>query len=320
VQEAHVTQPFKHLLAALVAAFAFVLPACEKKHPTEATPSQPAPGQQTPSGDLAPYPGDTSINVLMGDPSRSFISEQKDANNYYLGKPYFSISYNNEKGTPNWVSWCLQKSDLGPGNRVEFYPDTTLPKGFLRVVPRDYTNSGFDRGHMCPRSDRTATQEMANATFVMTNIVPQSPHLNQRGWADLEEYSRLLAKQGSTLYIVAGVHGVGGEGSSGPAEKISNGKVTVPAKCWKVILVIENGTGTAADIAKVGPTTRTIAIVMPNDQSIGHNWPKYRTSVQEVETLTGYKFFDRVPATIIDPLKTKVDDTKIPPVGKSSGD
>jgi len=161
---------------------------------------------------------------------------------------------------------------------------------------------------------------MSNATFVMTNIVPQSPHLNQRGWADLEEYSRGLVRKGNTLYIVSGVQGVGGVGMNGPAETIGNGKVTVPAKCWKVILVIEHGTGTATDIEKVGSATRTIAIIMPNDQSIGHNWPKYRTSVKDVETLTGYTFFDRVPAAIIDPLKAKTDDAKIPPVGKSSGD
>ena len=67
--------------------------------------------------------------------------------------------------------------------------------------------------------------------------------------------------------------------------------MTVPAKCWEVILVVENGTATAMDIAKVGSTTRTIAIIMPYIQVIGHDWPKYRVSVKDVETLTGYTFF-----------------------------
>ncbi|MBA4192204.1 MAG: hypothetical protein C0467_29900 [Planctomycetaceae bacterium] len=269
------------------------------------------------NSERAPSESDPSIHLLLGNPSRA-VDDTHDPDNYLMRKPYFALSYNRTKGTPNWVSWCLQKSDFGPGDRVEFYPDAALPQGFPRIVPRDYTNSGFDRGHLCPRSDRTATQEMAKATFVMTNIAPQSPHLNQRGWNDLEEYSRDLVHKGSVLYITAGVQGMGGEGTNGPAEKIgAGGKVTVPAKCWKVMAVIENGTGTAEDLAKIGQNTRIIAIIMPNDQSIGHNWPKYRTSVKDVETLTGYTFFDRVPAPIADPLKAKVDDTKIPPVGKS---
>ncbi len=296
----------------------------KKEHPPEVPPVEKAPAPRVP-GEPAPKTptdqpnateADPSLHLLMGNPSAA-VAETRDPDNYLMRKPYFALSYNRTRGTPNWVSWCLQKSDIGNGDRVEFYPDSSLPSAFKRIVPRDYTGSGFDRGHFCPRSDRSATQEMATATFVMTNMMPQSPHLNQRGWADLEVYSRGLAKSGNTLYIVAGVQGVGGEGSNGPAETIGGGKVTVPAKCWKAILVVENGTGTADDLGKVGSATRTIAIVMPNDQSIGHNWPKYRTSVKDVETLTGYTFFDRVPAAIIDPLKAKVDDVKIPPVGKT---
>ncbi|MCE9562775.1 MAG: DNA/RNA non-specific endonuclease, partial [Planctomycetes bacterium] len=236
--------------------------------PTEHAPLPRVPGEPAPkTNDTQPTPSeaDSSIHLLMGNPSRA-VADTKDPDNYLIRKAYFALSYNRTRGTPNWVSWCLQKSDFGPGDRVEFYPDASLPSAFKRIVPRDYTNSGFDRGHLCPRSDRTATQEMATATFVMTNITPQSPHLNQRGWADLEEYSRGLAKHGSTLYIVAGVQGIGGEGSMGKRETIGGDKVTVPAKCWKVILVIGSGTGTASDIEKIGSTTRTIAIVMPNDQ------------------------------------------------------
>src|SRR5262245_50861801 len=42
------------------------------------------------------------------------------------------------------------------------------------ITHDDYTNSGFDRGNMCPHSDRDKTIEMSFATFMMTNIVPQS--------------------------------------------------------------------------------------------------------------------------------------------------
>jgi endonuclease G len=230
-----------------------------------------------------------------------------------MRKPYFALSYNNSKGTANWVSWCLRASDLGPEPRGEFYPDPDLPRSFKHVTPHDYTGTGFDRGHLCPRSDRTATAESVAATFAMTNIVPQSPHCNQRAWADLEDYCRdLVTKQGQTLYLVAGPAGQGGEGSKGPADTIADGKVTVPAKCWKVALAVDGGTGGPEDAARVGPDSRLIAVIMPNDQSVGHGWARYRTSARDVEELTGYHFFDRVPADVIGPLKASVDRVHVP--------
>ena len=74
----------------------------------------------------------------------------------------------------------------------------------------------------------------------------------------------------------------------------------MPAKCWKVVAVVEGGTGGPEEI---GPHTRLIAVVMPNEQAIGHGWAKHRVSVRAVEDLTGYHFFDRVPAEVIEPLK-----------------
>jgi endonuclease G len=260
---------------------------------------------------LSSSPPDSNIHLTMGNPSHA-IPDPRDADNFLMRKPYFALSYNGSKGTPNWVSWCLRESDLGSAPRVPFYPDPDLPRSFKHVLPRDYNGTGFDRGHMCPHSDRGSTPEASTATFVMTNLIPQSPACNQKAWADLEGYCRGLAKKHQTLYIVAGPEGKGGTGTKGPAESIAGDKVTVPARCWKVVLVIHDGTGSADDVSKVGRDTRLFGVVMPNDETVGHGWAKYRTSVKEVETLTGYRFFDRVPEEIIEPLKAKVDREHIP--------
>jgi endonuclease G len=74
---------------------------------------------------------------------------------------------------------------------------------------------------------------------------------------------------------------------------------------------VDGGTGGDDDIGRVGPHTRVLAVMMPNNQSIGHDWQRYRTSVRDVESLTGCRFFDRVPPNIIDPLKSRVDDAPI---------
>jgi endonuclease G len=264
------------------------------------------PGAEGPSyGRSDDYP-----HLKMGNPSQA-RDDPKDNDNYLMKKEFFALSYHDSKGTPNWVSWRLLKEDLGDAPRVPFFPDQTLPRGFIPVSPKDYTGSGFDRGHMCPHSDRASSPEASTATFVMTNLIPQAPGVNQGAWNDLEEYCRhLVAKEPHRLYIICGPAGKGGAGKTGHADTIAGGKVTVPATCWKVVMVLPEG-GDKDDLAKVFARTRLIAIIMPNDDSVKHDWPRYRTSVKKVEDLTGYNFFDKVPAAVINPLKEKVDEVAI---------
>ena len=75
-------------------------------------------------------------------------------------------------------------------------------------------------------------------------------------------------------------------------------------------MVLPEG-GDKDDIEKVFARTRLIAIMMPNDDTVKHDWPRYRTSVKKVEELTGYTFFDKVPAEVINPLKEKVDEVVV---------
>lgn len=251
-----------------------------------------------------------SPHLKLGNPSNATTDPaQKD--NLLMEKPYFALSYNNSNGTPNWVSWHLTVDDLGNAPRFAFHPDETLPAGFIQILPKDYTGGGFDRGHMCPHSDRGGTDDMSEETFVMSNMIPQSPHVNQKAWAQLELYCRnLVEKQGKVLYTICGPEGQGGEGQNGKKNIIGQTRhITVPAKCWKVILVLDDTPGD--DIAKVNSHTRLIAVIMPNDMSVGEDWSQFRVSVKDVEQLTGFKFFDKVPESIIGSIKDRVDRTRI---------
>ncbi len=256
-------------------------------------------------------------NLLMGNPSNASITAA-DADNYLKDYTNFVLSYNSTKGTPNWVSWRLVATDIGPTKRTNpFHPDTALPSGFKVIVPADYNSTGFDRGHMCNFKDRSSAPEIFQTTFVMTNMVPQSPRLNEDTWEHLEEYCRTLARQNHNLYIISGPLGEGGEGLIKPttltkAAKIggpNKDRVVVPAFCWKVILVVDDSPGD--DVEKVNADTRVIAVIMPNNQELSLDWTTFRVSVREVEEHTGYKFFTSVPAQIIEPLKGKVDEIAI---------
>ena len=253
------------------------------------------------------------VDLLMGNPSKA-RTDPTQKHNYLMNKAFFALSYNDSTGTPNWVSWHLTKDHFGDAPRKrKFDADTTLPGDFTRITHDDYTNSGFDRGHMCPRSDRDNNKEMSFATFVMTNIVPQSNENNAGAWNQLELYARfLVTDKGKELYIIAGPQGMRGEGRNGFKNKIAGGKVTVPNKVWKVIMVLD-ANNDDRDIERVDENTRLIAVIMPNDRSVPqNNWWQYRVSVKEVEELTGHTFFDNVPANIITPLKEDVDEEFIP--------
>jgi endonuclease G len=176
-----------------------------------------------------------------------------------------------------------------------------LPKGWYQVVTKDYSGSGFDRGHLVNSEDRGRSVKDNSATFLMPNIVPQAPDNNQVAWEKLESYSRDLAKQGKELYIVAGGHGTGGEGKNGKASQLK-GKIAVPATMWKVILVLDDP---SKGLAGVNANTRTIAVIMPNKQGREGKWTDFCATVEDVQKLTGYDFFSNVPPDIQKTIESK---------------
>jgi DNA/RNA endonuclease G (NUC1) len=252
----------------------------------------------------APQPSD---HLLLGNPSNATANTGNPLN-YLMPKPQYVISYNRDRGTPNWVAWHLDSTWLGSAPRQDdFRPDPALPANWYHVTDADYSGSGFDRGHHCPSGDRTDTIPDNSATFLMTNMMPQAGNNNQGPWADLETYCRDLVTQGYELYIYAGGTGIGGTGTNGGVTNtIANGHVTVPSKTWKVVLILPAGLN---DLDRITKSTRTIAVIMPNQQSIGINtpWRNFRTNVKDVEALTGYNFFSNVRPIVRRILKLRKD-------------
>ena len=246
-------------------------------------------------------------NLAMGNPSGA-VTDTNFKNNYLVVKDLFVLSYNNSRGGPNWVSWHLSADWKGAAERCDcFTQDTQLPStGFYRATDAHYNNSGFDRGHMCPSEDRDESDDDNRVTFKMTNIVPQSDELNQEVWKYLEEYCRELMDNGNELYIITGAYGSGGVGDGGTTvHTINSGKITVPSNCWKVIVVLPIGTN---DVSRVNVATRVIAVDMPNNQTVSsQGWGYYRTSVDAIETTTGYDILSNLPANIQAVIEAMVD-------------
>jgi len=67
---------------------------------------------------------------------------------------------------------------------------------------RDYTNSGYDRGHMAPNGDFNDSYENAVLTFFIANIWPQLPSVNRVEWLKTEDEARRLAVQYLAVKVI----------------------------------------------------------------------------------------------------------------------
>lgn len=303
---------------------------CAQAAPVEA-PIAPA-GSLEPVAALAPLPSALSLadngSLTLGNPSAATSDDQ---NNLLVLHTTYALAF--DKGTrgAKWVSWHLDDTDQGKSGRSNmFRPDPLLPES-LQVHPNDYRGSGYDRGHQCPSGDRTSDKTTNEETFYMSNMLPQAPDLNRQVWRKFEEYLRSQLKDGTNeIYIVSG--GVGtlgriGEGGAivpvivedalvaapavGDIAPVAPG-INIPAKCWKVALILPVGDG---DLKRIDANTRVIAVEMPNvdgEATSKGGWRDFLVTTDAIEAETGLDFFSLVPVEVQKVIEAKVDSGRAP--------
>lgn len=226
--------------------------------------------------------GGTAAPRLEGDNSSEWLDVSvpkcvREHRKDYVG---FSVSFNEDNRTPNWVAWELLGSETeGDVSRDDkkFWQDTEV-EGCPETS--DYTKSGYDRGHMCPAADQKWSVEAMDDCFALTNIVPQSHELNAGAWQTLESKERKWAKRDSAILIVCGpVY------SSSDTERIGKAGVRVPGAFFKVM------------VAPYLENPRGIAFVYPNMSAPG-NMENYVRTIRDVEKLTGFDFFHNLPDNV----------------------
>lgn len=196
----------------------------------------------------------------------------------------YTVSYNKDTKLPNWVSYELTRAETkGKEKRSNRFIADPLVKGAI-ATNADYTRSGYDKGHMAPAADMKWNPVAMNESFYFSNMCPQHPQLNRRGWKKLEDKIRDWAVADSAIIIICG-----------PVIKkqpktIGKNKVVVPQQFFKVIL------------SPFVKPMRAIGFLFNNEQSVDP-LSAYVVTVDSIERLTNMDFFSLLP----DEIENKIE-------------
>jgi len=186
----------------------------------------------------------------------------------------YLVGYDEAFQNPAWVAYRLEQNVAAEASE--------RPDGFeidgrtrARVNHHDYTNSGYDRGHMAPNYaiDRVFGEQAQKETFLMSNIVPQTPELNQGSWKEVEQIvANRYLRHYEEIWVVTGP--IYGES----IQNFSSG-VAIPQAFFKIVVDVIDSTG-----------IRALAMILPQDADPSSPLSSYLTTIDEVETVTGLDF------------------------------
>jgi endonuclease G len=181
----------------------------------------------------------------------------------------YTTHFSKSKKYPVMVEWWETRAKIGCATPLarkdNFKPDPKLPNE--TNIGNDYINSGYDRGHLMPaKSNQCQTPAVQDECFYYSNMAAQTHRLNAGDWKSLETLTREYAVKEDSVHVWAG--------NVGELKKI--GKVSVPAKCWKVVYF--------------KTSNEWMAFIFDNDQSKPDGINNNKVDLIDVEKLTGFKF------------------------------
>lgn len=192
-------------------------------------------------------------HVVLGVPSGD------SRNEIVISRQQYVLGWNVQHRGPAWAGWELTSRQLGSVGRSEtFRLDHDLQDYLARmhkssVKPDEYKGSCLDRGHQVASADRTAILSDNQATFMMSNMLPQAAYLNRVSWASLEKFLRnLVTDQGKELNIYSGAV------YDTPSQDIGTGDdIDVPSKNFKIVVIKPAGKTAVKDM-------RLLVVDFPN--------------------------------------------------------
>jgi endonuclease G len=194
---------------------------------------------------------------------------------------HYSLSYLEAYEQAQWVAYELTREELN-STKVErtdwFYADYDVST--RSAFHRDYSGSGYTRGHLAPAADMAFDSVAMRESFFMSNISPQVRAFNNGIWRELEEQTRDWARDDGRLYVVTGpvLH-------KGLRERIGKNRVAVPEYFYKVLVDPDD------------PEIKGIGFLIPNAMS-DEPLLRFVVPIDSIEVLTGIDFFPQLAVPI----------------------
>ena len=115
----------------------------------------------------------------------------------------YSVEWDGTLKANRWTCYEMYNQIMQKNvkRKNEFKPDPDIPSD-MQTTLKDYSGSGFARGHLCPSGDRLYSREQNKQTFYLSNMQPQIQGHNGGIWQQLEDKVRSWAGNCDTLYVV----------------------------------------------------------------------------------------------------------------------
>lgn len=197
-----------------------------------------------------------------------------------LCKREFAIGYSTSRRTPLFIVQRLDPEKITMPSAIQsasFRQDPTISKDHQPALS-DFSNTGYDRGHMAPFEDNNHDAEAARESNYLTNIVPQHAGNNRGIWRVLESRVRDMSLDGE-IFVITGPIFDDGESQL----VIGVNKIPVPSRLFKVI---------------INPSTRlSYSYIVPNAAVPSSMLDTFITSRQHVIEATGIDIIPSITLT-----------------------
>ena len=148
-----------------------------------------------------------------------------------IDKQVFTICYDYKMKGALFVGYELQGNLVNKNNikkRPGFYTEKNLKKKY-RSHTKDYTRTGYDRGHLANDASFDYTKKVQRKTYTMANIIPQAPNVNRRTWIKAEKLERSIASKLGSVSVINGVI------YDKEPQRIGRNQIAIPSAFWKMI-------------------------------------------------------------------------------------
>ena len=171
----------------------------------------------------------TFTSLLNATDLSQYINKQNCSQ--IIDKQVYIICYDYSLKGAKYVAYTLDGNLVNAVNikkRSSFYTEKNLPKKY-RSHTKDYTHTGYDRGHLANDASFDWSEKAVRKTYTMANIIPQAPTVNRKTWIKAEKLERQVASKLGSVSVLNGV-----VYSPNPI-RIGKNQIAIPDGFWKMI-------------------------------------------------------------------------------------